>query len=191
MPTVDARFHHLPLPLVEKNRAKLIGRGKRPQREVANKAERTAHANRLRTSAHRVVDNWGSIRAVRETEGLPLLPPNIPILLEIEPGSDLDYLRSAFKFEIVAEHEDGIVIVASESLDLHELLEKIEDFTANKHGSATTAKLYTILDDADRSVRLDRILSKELHDKWSSINSKEIFIVDVSIECLGHVTIPD
>ncbi len=191
MAMASNKFNHLPLPLVEANRAKLIGGGKSPTRETLNKMERRVHTERLRSSAQQVMDNWSKVSEERAAEGLPVLPPNIPILLEVEPDSDLDYLRSTFKFEIVAEHEDGIVIVASESLNLNEFLLQIEGFVDKKHGSATTAKLYSIFDDKDRTIRLERILSRELLAKWPQINHKDTFVLDVSIECLGHITIPN
>lgn len=66
--------------------------------------------------------------SLREHDHLPTLSAGIPILLEVDPGLDMDDLQKTFGFEIVAEHEDGFVIVASQDIHLATLLQKINDF---------------------------------------------------------------
>lgn len=46
-----------------------------------------------------------------EREGLPVLPRQMPLLLQVDPGLDLVALRVRFGFNNVVEHEDGFVIV--------------------------------------------------------------------------------
>ena len=80
----------------------------------------------------------------------------MPILLKVDPNFDLDILREKFGFEIVSEQEDGFVIVASEDLQLTELVQMINDFATDTYGSATIASIHKLFDDPTQEERLKR-----------------------------------
>lgn len=109
-------FEHLPLLLRYQGKARLRGGGDPSPQTLANKgAQRQAHSVALDTAAQALSQNWQARKAQRQAAGLvlPDIPAGIPILLQIDTGLDLDSLRAKFEFEIVAEQEDGYVIVAS------------------------------------------------------------------------------
>ena len=112
------------------------------------------------------------------------------MLLEVDPDLDLDDLRHYFQFEIVSEHEDGFVIVASPDLDLNDFLQKINDFAGAVRGSATIAKIHTLHEDPDRRLRLERILSDRLRAEWPNVLDDATYRIDAGIECQGNFEIP-
>jgi len=181
-------FEHLPLILREQGRAKLKGGGKPSPQTVANRNARQAHRIALTTSAQTLKTNWETIKTHSAEQGVPIIPQGIPILLKIDPRLDLDVLREKFEFEIVAEQEEGYVIVAAEDIELTPFIQMVNEFAVEIHGSARIAEIHRLFDDpADR---LRRILSDRLLEIWPTITDAQIFIVDVGIACAGTKEIP-
>lgn len=162
-----------------------------PARETRNKANRAAHGQYLANAATEMVTAWAANRHRRAAENLPELPTNIPLFVDVEPGSDLDYLRRHFNLEIVSEHDDGVVLVASSDHDMIKFLETTDKFVNDTRGGATAAKIYEISGPENPQRRVERLLSESLYEKWSSIEDSENYTVDVAIECLGIDTVPD
>ncbi len=152
-------FEHLPLLLRYQGRAVLFGGGKQSPQTKANRNDPKAHSDGLRDSAQRLATSWQERKAGREQAELPTIPKDIPILLQVDSGLDLDDLRKKFNFEIVAEQEDGYVIVASEDIDLTPFLEMVEGFAVKVYGSAAIASVHRLFADPDQPDRLRRILS--------------------------------
>src|ERR1035441_4885581 len=140
-------FEHLPLKLRYQGRARLPRGGKSTPQTLANKNARQAHSGALLTASQALTTNWQQRRAEREGQDLPIIPRGIPILLQVDPGLDLDVLRDKFTFEIVAEQEEGYVIVASEDIELTPFLAMVNGFAVQIHGSATIARVHRLYDD--------------------------------------------
>jgi hypothetical protein len=102
----------------------------------------------------------------------------------------LDVLREKFSFEIVAEQEDGYVIVASEDIDLSAFVAMVKAFSVNIRGSATIASVHELLDDPDQRDRLQRLLSDRLFQEWQQIRDQQAYVVDIGIACTGTQEIP-
>lgn len=183
-------FEHLPLLLRYRGRARLSGGGKTNPQTLANKNARQAHSAHLRGAAQSLAENWRERRTGRDAQALPVLPNGIPILLKIDTGLDLDVLREKFSFEIVAEQEEGYVIVASEDIDAALFLAMIDGFAVAVHGSATIASIHQLFDDPTQADRLSRTLSERLYAEWNNIADDQTFIVDVGIACAGTQEIP-
>lgn len=186
-------FEHLPLLLRYQGKARLRGGGDPSPQTLANKgAQRQAHSVALDTAAQALSANWQARKAQRLAgdQALPDIPAGIPILLQIDTGLDLDALRAKFQFEIVAEQEDGYVIVASEDIELTAFRNMAQGFAVTVHGSATIAEVHTLFDDPNQKDRLSRILSDQLMASWGTINEDQLYIVDVGIACAGTQEIP-
>jgi hypothetical protein len=183
-------FEHLPLLLRYQGRARLPRGGKTSPQTLANKNARQAHSASLLTSSQSLSANWRNRQEQRQEQELPAIPQGIPILLQVDPGLDLDVLREKFSFEIVAEQEEGYVIVASEDIELTPFLEMINGFAVKIHGSATVASVHRLYDDPDQADRLRRILSDRLLADWPTIADDQLYIVDVGVACTGTQEIP-
>jgi hypothetical protein len=187
------KFEHLPLLLRYRGKARLRGGGDPSPQTLANKgAQRQAHSAALDTAAQALSANWQARKAQRQAAGqaLPEITAGIPILLQVDTGLDIDALRARFQFEIVAEQEDGYVIVASEDIQLTAFRKLAQGFAVSMHGSATIAEVHTLFDDPSQSDRLSRILSDKLMAQWGNITEDQPYIVDVGIACAGTQEIP-
>jgi len=178
-------FEHLPLLLRYRGIARLRGFGTPSPQTVANRNARQGHSDALRTSGQTLSTNWQERRALRQGQDLPVIPEGIPILLQVDPSLDLDVLREKFAFEIVAEQEEGFVIVASQDIEIAPFLAMVNGFAVQVHGSATIAQIHRLFDDPDQADRLRRILSDRLLADWPGIRDEQTYIVDIGVACTG------
>lgn len=185
------QFDYLPLLRTYQGRARLRGGGNDSPQTVANRnARRQAHSQTLDAAAQEFSGDWRQRKAQRLAidPNLPEIPAGVSFLLEVDPGLDLDDLRHYFDFEIVAEQEDGFVIVASEDIDIGKFRSVVQGFAVQIRGSATVAEVHRLhTNDADR---LARILSDHLLQIWGQIGDGDSYIVDIGIACTGTLTIP-
>jgi len=192
MPKVH-NFEHLPLLLRYQGRARLRGGGDPSPQTLANKGVlRQAHSVALDAAAEALSANWQARKVQRQAAGqaLPDIPAGVPILLQIDLGLDLDVLRDKFEFEIVAEQEDGYVIVASADIQLAAFRSLVKGFAVTVRGSATVAQVHALFDDPNQTDRLGRILSEHLMNSWVSLDGDQLYIVDIGISCVGTQEIP-
>lgn len=187
----SSNFPHLPLPLIVRDRARFPSGGSVPAKEERNKANRATHGMQLANAAKAAVNAWAATRKQRDVQKLPQLPTDIPLFVEVEPGTDVEYLRRHFNLEIVAEHDDGVVLVASPDQDMTTFLTTTAKFVNNIRGGATAAKIYGISGPENLQRRVERLLSESLYEKWPDLSDSSTYTVDVAIECLGTDTVPE
>jgi hypothetical protein len=186
----EHHFEHLPLLLRYQGRARLKRGGSTSPQTLANRNARQAHSIFLTTSAQSLTANWQGRQAQSREHAASFIPQGIPILLQVDPSLDLDVLREKFEFEIVAEQEEGYVIVASEDIQLTPFLKMVNEFAVPVHGSATIASVHKLFDDPSQIDRLRRILSERLFADWPGINDAQVYVVDIGIACAGTQEIP-
>lgn len=184
----NLQFKHLPLPMVRQGKPKLRGGGTASSITKTNRINRVSHGQYIQRRSAEISLFWKERHSDREHKGLPAIETGIPILLEIDPSSDIDFLRG-LGFEIVCEIEEGFIIVATDDVDLQVLNQKTEEFIANIRSRCNApAKVYALCEDTNR---LKRILAPELHSKWSTINDNETYLIDIGVSCCGKVELPD
>lgn len=183
-------FEHLPLLMRHRGPAKLTGGGNPTPQTVANRQSSERHSAALQSASDEVIRRHKQQIEEREAQERPVLPSGVPLLLQVDPGLDLDFLRHHFDFEIVSEEEEGYVIVASEDLDLTLFREAVAGFAVQVHGTATIAQVHRLDDDPDQGSRLRKILSDALLEAWPRIGDEQEYIVDVGIACAGTIEIP-
>lgn len=83
----EHNFEHLPLLLRYRGRARLRGRGGPSPQTVANRNARQAHSASLLTAAQSFSTNWGKRKEESQSEGVPVIPPGVPILLQVDQAS--------------------------------------------------------------------------------------------------------
>jgi hypothetical protein len=180
-------FAHLPLPLLFSGKPKLRGRGPASDKTLQNKENRIVHGGYMKRRSTELSCFWKERRLDRIDRELPEIEMGVPILLEIDPSTNIDFLRG-LGFEIVCEIEDGFIIVASDDVDFSILNKKVDAFIANLTAKCNSpAKIYALCEDNDR---LKRVLSPELFEKWSTILPDNIYTIDVGINCCGNTELP-
>ena len=110
-------FTHLPLPLIFQGKPKLRGFGPVSAQTKRNTDNRIAHGSYVKRRSAELSRFWKERRAERSEDALPEIETGIPILLEIDPSADINFLRG-LGFEIICEIEEGFIIVATEDVDL-------------------------------------------------------------------------
>ena len=181
-------FMHLPLPMVRQGKPKLFGRGNPYATTGINRNNRVAHGTYIKKRSAELSRFWKERHLGREQEGLPVIETGIPILLEIDPKTDIDFLRG-LGFEIVCEIEEGFIIVASEDVNLEILNQKTDRFIAKIGKKCNSpAKVYALCEDPDR---LKKILSPGLYSKWSTIEDNSVYLIDIGVSCCGNIELPD
>lgn len=184
-------FEHLPLVLHRRAAAKLRGSANPSPQALANKAaNRVAHGLGLGGALDALKARWQQEAVQRRASNLPVLPAGRPLLLEVDTDLDIDKLRHHFALEIVAEEEDGYVLVAGQDLDLAKFSAMVAGFSVAIKGSATLAQVMRIFDDPNQAERLRRVLSESLFERWSTIQDTELLVVDVGVSCQGILDIP-
>lgn len=181
-------FMHLALPV------KKTGQAKYPQTPVPgkqitsqNKNNRQGHRQTIRSQAQGLSRFWEDRKNERNRHNLPTIDGGVPFLLEIEPTTDVEFLRG-LGFEVVCDLAEGFIVVSSEQVDLADFLEKIDGFVDNVRGTGNVAKVYALHTDDDR---LKRILSEELYNQWSTLDSTTHYTVEISVSCAGTGSPPN
>ncbi|MGL6196919.1 MAG: S8 family peptidase [Thermoguttaceae bacterium] len=181
-------FMHLPFPAKQTGKAKLNPNPNNGGETTQNNRQnRQAHGNSLRSQARGLSRFWEDRRATRQSQNLPTIAGGVPFLLEIEPTTDVDFLRG-LGFEIVCDLEEGFIVVSSEQTDLADFQQKVEGFVFTQRGTGNVAKVYALCADADR---LKRILSERLYSQWNTLDDNKIYTVELSVSCAGTATPPN
>ncbi|WP_368280363.1 S8 family peptidase [Enterocloster citroniae] len=181
-------FMHLALPV------KKTGQAKYPQTLVPgkqmtnqNKNNRQGHRQTIRSQAQGLSRFWQDRKNERNSKNLPTIEGGVPFLLEIEPTTDVEFLRG-LGFEVVCDLDEGFIVVSSEQTNLADFLEKVDGFVNNIRGTGNVAKVYALHTDDDR---LKRILSEELYNQWSKLDGATYYTVDISVGCAGTGSPPN
>ncbi len=179
-------FPHLRLVAVQRGRAKFRGFGKESPEVTANKANRPGHAGRIRQGLAHITAYWQRVQADRTQRGLPPIPGGIPFLLRIpERAEELLYrLEKDFGVMIVAQFEEGYLMVASEDVALAAFQQLATEFENEVHGATAMASVLDVYDDDRSDDRLKKILSPELLAIWPLVDS-HAYVFDVSIQTAG------
>lgn len=181
-------FEHLPLPLKHQGIPKLHGGGSEDDRTKQNKSNRQAHGNYLKGQSTQLSRFWKQRQDDRAKQNLPPIPGGIPVLLQIDPEVDIDFLRSAFGFEIVSELEEGFIIISTDEVDMIKFNQEVDNFMNNVPRKGGAAKIFGLAQEADR---LQKILSEELYEIWGTLKNDQVYTVDIGVECSGKVKLPE
>ncbi len=179
-------FPHLYLVSVERGRAKLRGGGVQPPEVKANRANRRNHAQKLRQKLDEVTVYWQRAQAERAERGLPPIVGGVPFLLRIPERAEelLLRLERDYGVQVVAQYDEGFLLVASEDVTLSAFQTLTTEFENEIHGATSVASILEIYDDDRTDDRLKRILAPEVYSIWPLVDAN-IYIFDVSIQTAG------
>jgi hypothetical protein len=105
----------------------------------ANKSDRVGHATRLRGILDGMRRADAEIRRLRAEMGLPAIPRDRGFLLRLPKGVDADVIVHALGVELVAETEEGLMLVSSVDIQFSKLEEVLNKFALGKHGGGSGA----------------------------------------------------
>lgn len=180
----DKKFSHLPLPLIAVGQPKITGMGSKDKRTEYNKTNRVTHGTKIKRKIDEISRFWVERQEKRKKEGLPDIKTGIPLLLEIDPNSDLTFLKG-LGFDIVSELDSGYVIVSNDDVSFKTLYKKTDDFINEVSKRCNTpAKIYTFSND---ECRFDKICGTKLSSILKTIENDSFYCFDVSISCSGNV----
>ncbi len=152
------------------------------EKSVYNKQNRVEHSQNLVSKTKTLGQRWVEHLESRKQQNLPELSPEIiPVFLKLNPSllsSDFDL--ESFGIEIVSEEDEGYIIGASFD-GLSSLKEKIEDFIIEKRGTGTIADLWEIVDGNNEEWKPQHVLSKELWEKWATIQDDTIYDLEIGV----------
>lgn len=179
----DQEFPHLTLLYKAQGAAKFQPSPQSNNRVEHNRQNRSEHASYL-AEGFRAYDKLAKEqKAVREKEGLPEIAAGVPFLLQIPDEDDemVAFLSRNLGLELVAEYDEGYVIVSTEELDLQKLIDLTNDFISSERGSGQMARILEIDPEPLSDKRLARILDEEIQSNWP-LDDSQTYVLDISIE---------
>ena len=129
---------------------------------IANRADPKSHARRIRGILERMRQLDEELRKLRAQHGAPAIPADKGFLLRLPEGADVDQLVRALGVELVAETEEGLMLVSSADLKFEKLEEVLREFETGTGGLVAGSSLLDIYEEPDDPRRLRNILAPEI-----------------------------
>jgi hypothetical protein len=120
-------------------------------------------------------------RRRREVEHLPPIPAERGFLLRIPEGADVEALVRALGVELVAETEEGIMLVSSSDLEYTKLYRVLENFGSGIGSITAGSSLLDVYDRRDDVRKLDEILTGEVRGMWP-LHPTSLYAFDLAIQ---------
>jgi len=179
----ENHFPHVEFIKLATGGARLRGFPNPDLRVTENKNNRAQHSADLKGKIGSLSVQAQRLNQERQEQNLPQITGGVPFMLQIpdEDGIVMDFVAKKLNLEIVAEYDDGYLIVSTKDLELRHVLDLANGFAINEHGSGQMAKILDIETDRASTNRIRRILGEELYEQWHFPNS-QIMVLDVSIE---------
>ena len=179
----ETSFPHLTLIKKTQGRPRLSGGGNANPLVQQNKNNRKPHSKFLMKEFTSIAKANKELLKYRNEMGLPNISAGIPFLLQIPSEDDgtLEFISDKLGLELVAEYDDGYLILSSQDLDLNRVIELANNFAKEKRGSAGMASILAIDSNPLSDDRLQRVLDEALLKQWP-FQDTDIFTLDVSVE---------
>jgi hypothetical protein len=147
----------------------------------AARGDPAGHSSRLRGAfdAMRKADQAEQFR--REAEQLPPIPAERGFLLRLPEGADVEALVRSLGVELVAETEEGIMLVSSADLEYTRLYQVLTDFGGGVGSTTAGSSLLDVYTQRDDARKLDEILAPEVRALWP-FDATESYIFDIAIQ---------
>lgn len=137
----------------------------------AIKGNPRGHTGRIRGILGRMRRYDEDARRFREEHGLPAIPADRGFLLKLPEGGDVDSLVKALGVELVAETEQGLMLVSSVGLQFEKLEQVLTEFETGTGGIVAGSSLLDIYEKPDDERRLRNILAPEIFPLWPLADS--------------------
>jgi len=147
----------------------------------ANRADSRGHANRIRGILGGMRRSDQELRRLRAETGLPAIPAGRGFLLRLPEGVDADQLAHALGVELVAETEEGLMLVSTADLQFTRLEEVLKEFEAGTGSLVAGSSLLDVYGVPDDQRRLQNILAPEVLVQWP-LAEATIYTFDLGIQ---------
>lgn len=155
-----------------------------------NLLNKETHSFNLNAQSIDAIHRWSSKLHERQEKNLPNLPKSIPFTLKCDPETmNVDSL-SGYGFEVVNEQADGYLLVAADEISINTFIQKIDGFASGQRSTVGIARIHSIIPTESDECRIKRVLSDYLFKNWGIIENELIYLVEVSIECIGREKLP-
>ncbi len=183
----NSHFPHLNIIFKAQGAAKLEGGGSVPPNVRKNQQDRSGHSKFLKGKVNAFSRRAKELRKARQEAQLPGIKGGVPFLLQIPDEDDgaIEFITEKLNLEIVAEYDDGFLIVASDDLELRRVIELANEFADSTRGAGSMAKIIDVIEDPVSESRIMRILEDCLYEKWP-FSDEENLVLDVSIEVAAY-----
>lgn len=186
---MNNNFEHLQIPYVLEAKPHFESiRVKKNTVTARNRENRIQHGFNIKRQSQELSSFWKNARASREADGLPQIPAGIPIMLEIEPDTDIEFLRG-LGFEIISEVDNGFVLVSSEDIDLDKFNLQIQKFIDKVNLKCDSpAKVYGLKSNDER---IATILAGSIKEQWHNLKDNDNYLVEISVSCNAGIKLPE
>jgi hypothetical protein len=153
-----------------------------PNAEVdANRANPKGHASKIRGILGGMRQADAELRRLRAEMGLPAIPADRGFLLRLPEGVDVESLVRSLGVELVAETDEGVMLVSSVDLQFVKLEEVLKQFELGERGGGSGASLLDIHEKPDDPRRLEKILAPEILALWPLADAT-VYTFDLGIQ---------
>ena len=183
----DSQFPHLNLVYKDRGTAHLEGGASSNPDVERNQEDRPQHSQFLKSKISGFSNKAKEMRESREQSDLPKIKGGVSFLLKIPDEDDgtIEFVSEKLGLEIVAEYEDGFLIVSTDDLELDSVKDLADNFASDskkvRHGSGNMARILDIDEDPLSENRIRRILEDRLFERWP-FSDEEDLTLDISIE---------
>ena len=175
-------FPHLQLTFREDFAPRFIGGAGNQNAEVKSiQQDPESHAKKLRTTLDNLRHLDNEIRKARTEQGLPPIPAGRGFLIRLPEGIDVEAITKTLGVELVAETDEGYVLVSTEDVSLTRLEEVLTSFETSKGNKIAGSSLLDIYEKPDDEHRLQSILAAEVLSQWPFVDGS-LYTFDLGIQ---------
>lgn len=148
---------------------------------IAARKDPVSHSARLSQILDGMRSQDADTAKRRAEQNLPPIPAERGFLLRLPEGCDVESLVRALGVELVAETEEGVMLVATDDLDHTMLYRVLSEFGTGAGSTTAGSSLLDIFERRDDPRKLDEILTPEVRSLWP-FDISAIFTLDLAIQ---------
>lgn len=178
------RFPHLSLVVKQRGDARFERTPFQENADVKrNRQNREGHGASVRNTIENFARRARQLQEARHEAGLPEIRAGVPFVLRIpdEDEGAIEFVAEKLGLEVVAEYDEGFLIVSSADLELQRVIDLANEYVEAKRGSGGLASILAIDDDPLSEQRIARILQDGLIAQWP-FPDDQVYLLDLSIE---------
>ena len=180
MPT-PSKFPHLRITFRGKFEPTFGGNWE-PSAEVKQiRADPKQHVEKLRKVLTRIREEDAVIRRERVEQSLPPIPADKGFLVKLPEGVDIEVITKALGVELVAETEEGFILMSSKDIAFEKFEQVMSEFESGSGSIVAGSAILDIYDSPNDNTRLENILAPEILEEWP-LDDEKVYMFDIGIQ---------